>query len=548
MSFPSCRLYLLDEELISVGGGRRLSLAGLFAAMARGERVEFAALRPHQRPAWHMFLVQLAALALWTGGQTDPPTDAASWRDLLSRLTPDFPDGEPWCLVVADRSKPAFLQPPDPGGLKWIPVTTPDALDMLITARNHDLKQGVMYQAAPEDWLFALVSLQTQNIYNMQYPGTIRGKTNASSRAILARAPAIDDDLTRGIDSSKWWRSETRVLLSSRSALPPKHGARHVSLLWTVNWPVGGQIDFFELDDWFVEITNRVRMTTSAGRLIVQKVAGQKSRVDRAPITKKLNSQNVIVATKDPWAAVNIPDGFPFNLGRGSFKYNTIARILFSGNWKYPLVWSKAEPGESKPQFLVFESLKVVDASKTAGFESRIIPIPAGIVERFGAPAMKVLADQQIRDIALVEGILKHAIFVILGDGDLREDGEKGKVAKEKEKHAKLRPNRKPLHPAGLIGSAFDRRADALFFPALWEAVGANLQGPAALRAAQMRFRAALRDAAIAEFEAALPAVPSAAIFRPRAEARARRVLFGDLWKGGFRPAEEQEDTAHEHA
>ncbi len=135
------RFSLLDEALISIGRGRQVTLPGLFAAMARGEEVRFPAMRPHQRPAWHMFLVQLAALALWHGGQSEPPEEEEAWRALLRVLTPDFPDDEPWCLVVADRRKPAFLQPPDPGGLKWSPVATPDALDMLITARNHDLKQ-----------------------------------------------------------------------------------------------------------------------------------------------------------------------------------------------------------------------------------------------------------------------------------------------------------------------------------------------------------------------------------------------------------------------
>ena len=56
------------------------------------------------------------------------------------------------------------MQAPVPGGdiSGFKAIETPDALDMLITSKNHDLKSGMMKNAAPEDWFFALLSLQTQ--------------------------------------------------------------------------------------------------------------------------------------------------------------------------------------------------------------------------------------------------------------------------------------------------------------------------------------------------------------------------------------------------
>ena len=208
---------LLSDKLISVGGGGTQSLPGLFALMSRGQRVQFPAMRPHQRPAWHMFCVQLAALALWTGGRAEPPENEGRWRDLLRGLTPDFRDDEPWCLVVEDRAKPAFLQPPDPGGLKWSPVSTPDALDMLITARNHDLKQQVMREARPEDWMFALVSLQTMEGYNgAGNYGIARMNKGSSSRVMLSLAPQQGDSLEP--DRATWWRRDVGVLLSRRAS------------------------------------------------------------------------------------------------------------------------------------------------------------------------------------------------------------------------------------------------------------------------------------------------------------------------------------------
>ena len=181
---------LLTDPLLTLSNGSKVSLPALFAAMAKGDVRGFPALRPHQRPAWHMFLVQLGALAFWGAKREDPPVDAADWRADLRRLTPDHPDDAPWRLVVKERDKPAFLQPPDPGGLRWAEVSTPDALDLLITSRNHDLKQSVARQANEEDWIFSLVSLQTSEGFGGRGNyGIARMNGGSSSRPMMGLAP-----------------------------------------------------------------------------------------------------------------------------------------------------------------------------------------------------------------------------------------------------------------------------------------------------------------------------------------------------------------------
>ena len=140
---------LLTQPLICAAPRGALSLPAILAALARDEIDSFPSIRPHQSPAWHMFLVQLAALAMHRAGLTELPSDEEKWRDLLRGLTPDFAYDEPWRLVVEDRTKPAFLQPPVPQGVKLENlIPAPDTLDLLITAKNHDLKQGVARRAA----------------------------------------------------------------------------------------------------------------------------------------------------------------------------------------------------------------------------------------------------------------------------------------------------------------------------------------------------------------------------------------------------------------
>lgn len=95
---------LLTEPLVDTDQGL-LSLPGVFAAMARGDLTRFDALRPHQRPAWHMFLVQLGVLALDAGGLRDLPEDQATWRQLLRGLSADHPDDAPWCLIAPEKRR-----------------------------------------------------------------------------------------------------------------------------------------------------------------------------------------------------------------------------------------------------------------------------------------------------------------------------------------------------------------------------------------------------------------------------------------------------------
>lgn len=100
---------VIEEPIIRVeltsGARERLTLPQVFAALV-ADRVEtWPALRPHQAPAWHAFLVQIAAMGLEAVGRTEPPgDDDATWAEVLRALTPEWPNDEPWCLVAPPRS------------------------------------------------------------------------------------------------------------------------------------------------------------------------------------------------------------------------------------------------------------------------------------------------------------------------------------------------------------------------------------------------------------------------------------------------------------
>ena len=497
---------LITDSVLTLSGGERVSLPELFAALSRGEVRGFPALRPHQRPAWHMFLVQLGALALWTAGRDDLPEDAANWSASLRKLTEDRADDAPWRLFVEEPGQPAFLQPPDPGGLKWSSVATPDKLDLLITSRNHDLKQTIARQAAAEDWIFALVSLQTSGGYDGRGNcGIARMNRGSSSRPMVGLSPVRNGYLS--IDPSAWWARDVRILLSERTARQ-QSGVGTIggaALLWCIDWPEGQQLDLRVLDPWFIEVCRRVRLTNAGGALSVRGSTSRSTRIDA-----KAYKGNV----GDPWAPVHKTDGRSLTLSERNFDYTQLCDLMFSGNWNVPVL---AQPGsdEISDMLLIAEALSRGN-SKTYGFKSRIVPVPGKVVPFFSSDTLATFSKAQMDEIRGFAEALKYAIALVAAAGSYDKLDEA----------IKNRAGRKYFRAAEHASKQFDHAADRLFFPSLWSRVTADASGDANEEAAaKAEFLNALRNAAIAELKSGLPAIPCPTIQRPRAEARAWRAF-----------------------
>ncbi len=477
---------ILADPLIDTDRGP-LTLPGLFAAMARGEVATFLALRPHQRPAWHMFLVQLAVLALDGVGWRDVPEDEDRWREALRSLTAAFSDDEPWHLIVQDRTRPAFLQPPDPGGLKWTDVATPDALDMLITSRNHDTKREIARDAAPQDWIFSLVSLQTMEGFGgAGNYGIARMNGGSSSRVLLGLAPARPG--SSDVDPSAWWRRDVRRLLEGRSGLKGK------ALLWLVPWPDGSSLDLEALDPQSIEVCRRIRLVERNGRTTAERSTSKAARV---------SAKEAKGNTGDPWAPIHIAEGKALTLGERDWTYELLVKLLFKSGgheWHVPRL-ARPSPDEAAAPMLLIAEAFARGNSKTDGFRSRVVPIPKAMVaETFGERAVAV-ADDLLKDIAAVELALSSALTLVAVGGD-------GGAKPQSQHRARSRP----------ACEALRREADRLFFAELWNRVEAREEGD--FRHLRLAFLERLAELARREFRDALPSIPCASVMRPRAEAR----------------------------
>jgi len=498
---------VLTASIIAVSPDHNHSLPGLFAAMARDEVRGFPAQRPHQRAAWHMFLVQLAALALWTAGRDDLPQTEDDWHATLLALTGG--DAGPWALTGPD-DKPAFMQAPVPKGLNWTPVETPDALDLLITSRNHDMKQKIARRAEPQDWVFALVSLQTSEGYGgAGNNGIARMNGGSSSRPLMGIAPATKRG--GGPDPSSWWARDVGRLLTLRAngdvIAPGTPGGP--ALLWCLDWTEGKPLNLTRLDPWFIEVCRRVRLEPLADGLTARRTTSSGARIDGKAFKG---------ATGDPWAPITTEDPpKSLTLGEGDFTYRRVSDLMFSPDWRLPAL---AEPGLGEADCLMVTEALSRGNSKTDGWKSRVIPVPGALRGLFRSETAGTLARMQIDEIKVFDEALRNALAMVAARGEYEGIG-KAQYTRTADARAR-----------------FDRAADALFFPALWDRISARkAEGKTGEQGAHERFVHGLLQAAKLELAAALPTIPCATIFRPRAEARAQRSFTSRLRKAGYLPA-----------
>ncbi|MBN8892684.1 MAG: CRISPR-associated protein Cse1 [Rhodospirillales bacterium 69-11] len=504
---------LLTESLIRTTPGGPATLPELLARLARDEVDGFPALRPHQAPAWHMFLVQVAALAMHHAGTADLPLIAEVWSAALRGLTAAFPDDAPWCLCVADAREPAFLQPPVPEGVTLATeVPSADALDLLITAKNHDLKQSVAHDSAAEDWVLALVSLQTGEGYGGQGNyGISRMNGGSSSRTMLGLAPISPGPVRAQTPRpGAWFRRDVMVLLETREAALEEAShlgfapSRGLGLTWLAPWPEGQQLALSALDIWYVEACRRVRLFERDGRIIAGKGTSKAERIAAKQLKGVLG---------DPWAPVHVNDAKSLTLAGNDFDYRMLAELM-TGDWSLPLL-ARPAAGETPGEGMLMVAAALSRGnSKTEGFKSRILPLPSyalgALVDGVRRSTLGNLAKAQIDDIAAFDKALRDGLVLVPSGGGANLP---------KDHYAFTREAR----------DRFDRAADAVFFPHLWRRLAAQDEGHEMAARVRRAFLDALHAEAKRVFDTALPAMPCPSLFRPRAEARARQRFRSSL-------------------
>ena len=509
---------LLEEPLIRVRGVDQsvvgLSLPEAYAALREDRVADFPALRPHQRHAWHAFLAQAATIAASKSGGA-LPVSAVGWTRLLRALTPGFVADEPWCLVVEDASRPAFMQVPAPDGLADYRGTAAaaDDLDLLVTSRNHDVKRSMAFGGAAEDWLFALVDLQTMSGYlgGGNY-GIARMNGGFSSRPCLGLAPA-----TGGIGAHLF--CDIDRMLEDRGALLERAAPRYLAeggaeLLWLDPWDGADSLDLGELDPYFVEVCRRVRLCFEGSRLVGRTATSRKPRVEAKAAKGVLG---------DFWTPAHVVDGGSvkaLSISSAGFAYRRLWELLFDRAAYLPPPAMRAAGPKDKSAWRLVARGVARGQGKTEGYHERTDirlsgPVAGGLFRKGTRDRLARLAREQVEEIAAVEAALRFAIAMVASGG--------------KDADALAAAHRRRASP---FARRLDREADAGFFEALERRFLASDEEAAKRERAS--FARHLIETARRLLGEAAEAVPCPTILRHRARAKGLSAFEGSLRGGVF--------------
>ena len=408
---------ILAEALIRMDTAKGLhtaTLPSVYPALMADEVEAFPALRPHQRHAWHAFLVQLGAMAMHRAGRTEPPEDAETWSTLIRGLTPDYPADEPWQLVVDDITKPAFMQPPARSKERETDyksaVETPDDLDVILMSKNHDLKSEVAAQAGAGDWVFALITLQTMEGFSgAGNYGISRMNGGLGSRAAFTLAPSAR--------LGTHVRRDILALLGHRSTLLAEFPMTDAgeSLLWTTPWDgtAGESLTASRLDPYYIEVCRRIRLSLREdGTLYGIRASSKAARVEGKDLKGR---------TGDPWVPVNRKrDNLPLTLAAGGFTYKRVTEYL-SADWGSPLLLRPRPSEQNSSETRLVARAMVRGQGKTEGYHERVIPLRPRTVRLFGSAGgtqeFGDIARQRIEQVDIVQRILSHGIQVFAARG-----------------------------------------------------------------------------------------------------------------------------------
>lgn len=501
------------------GGLIQLTLPGVLAALMADRIAAFPALRAHQRHAWHAFLVQLGAIAMHASDASEPPTDEAAWRVLLRKLTPDDPDDHAWSLV-APPDRPALLQPPIPDGLAALKndIATPDALDMLVTAKNHDLKQAAMATARPDNWLFALLTLQTmEGFLGAGNYGISRMNGGFANRAALGRVPPGGP--------GAHVRRDMQALLTLRAGIVERNGyaaTGGLGLVWLEPLDGTTSLPAAQLDPLYIEICRRVRLIESNGVLSARAGSSKAPRIVPPPGG----------VTGDPWAPLRVEkDGSwkALTLDARGFDYRRMVDLMFCADGGRPAPLQEPAAGDPAQGMVLLARALVRGQGKTEGYHERRVPLSEKVRFRGPTDPAAAAATERVELAGEIQGrVLRPALLALLQNGP-----EKVDLSRD---DPRIRP----------FLAAFDLDVDRSFFEDLWAEMEQDEQ--AGRDAARTEWVRRLLDKAGGILDHADKAAPKATHRRWRARERAKGILNGAAWRSDKLRRYLEERKAHDEA
>jgi CRISPR system Cascade subunit CasA len=508
---PCIRVRLTNDNILP------LTLPGVLSALSRNEIESFLALRSHQAHPWHAFLCQLAAMALdLCSEQKYPPLRGTpphlllgehseeEWKNILRTLTSQFTFDEPWTMFVDDLSKPAFLQPPVPEGNldAWKEESFPDNMDVLVQSKNLGVKTGKVVEPNIDDWIFALLSLQTQAAFlGAGNYGIARQNGGFATRPGVALCT-----------DSHWggqWGRDTRSLIESISEKKYKldwdikEGTR---LIWIEPWNGNESLSIQQLHPFFIEIARRIRLQKKREKIFVKYTGTKTPRIDAKALKGNI---------EDPWIPIDMSTKGALNKRPN---YEVMRNILFDRSTFSPCLLQEFYPCDKGNNFFIRFRMLSRKKGSTEEYLERVVYVPQEKKSLFEKKSELKKISQTM--IALAKNVENKVLwFSVISLYRIKQEEGKGKSGSCGKAEATQ------------VVKEFDSAVDLNFFSFLWDCLSIYSKDPTSPQVYLSPWVTFLKSEAEKQFNMVAKNVSLSGPRRYRAISFAENIFYGRIRK-----------------
>ena len=435
-SQPTRSWNLLTEPILRVitnQGRKRMNLPQLLAALGHDEVHHYEGIQRHQEDAFHVFLSYLSSTILARCNLTDPVQDEEFWRLGMRALTQGIGD-DAWSLVVDDLTRPAFMQPSlpledhvrvTPLGNDKVFAHASDAMDLLVTSKNHDVKSAKAIHSELDSWFYTLISLQTMSgFYGRGKHGISRMNSGYGNRPIVE----LIQNPRPGI---RWRDAVVRLLDYRQTVLADVYGfdPQGLVLVWLEPWDGRTSLPLSRLDPFYIEICRRIRLRRDEDGIYAADMPSESSRI----AAKELKG-----VVGDAWMPIDLGgtksrEAQALTLSPQGLTPEVLRRIIFEDQLHLTTLHKPLPHWQERTLWMTI-SVLVRGQGKTEGFHEQRIAIPPKIQRRlFGPPQQREPFAELSRSAIEYAGRMEHrglkpAVFAFLQGGSEKIDYDRTTV------------------------------------------------------------------------------------------------------------------------
>lgn len=439
MTDPPQHFSLLSEQIFTIEaetGPTRCTLPDLLSWLLQEQfqTLNFLHLTAVQRGHWWRFLVRTAAHVHHARGHGAATTLAPD--DIRSVLEESTGGEDAWFLVNPDYRRPAFLQPPTPGGIEPESSFKAELISYLSSAlgsKNHERKVDATPALIPEQVAYSLIELQGGAIYGGRgnYPTQFTGSRSGKGSG----TPFMGVVLPTGWGPT--FRHDVGVLLDRWNDLVETTGLRGpIWALWAEPWDGATPLPAHKLTPAFIPLARMIRLAEPAPDGTFRKVyhlAAKGNRVEDHTGGGNLGDPFLpLIRQGDRWKIRGVIAHDP---ARPAYDYRETVSFFTHPEERRPsptvreFLNSEPKLGEA-PALLVLEGL-AFEQGKTLGFHQRIVPIFRSDIGILGSPEPLRAAHEFMGNaVKEANSALRGALRILLHGKPRRREGDEGPLNK----------------------------------------------------------------------------------------------------------------------